>query len=110
MSECFRCGKQNVDVHTCRPTNQWKAGFEYGLKSSEFNLYKMIKLLKIMEDKQLLEMFHDIDDIKIVQRIADCAWHFVETFEEEIENIVNGKSEYEEWREDDDHQRYRDIK
>ena len=70
------------------------------------------RVLKNMDEKQLLELFHDIDDIEAVQRIADCAYHHVENFEREVEEIVNPKSysEFKEWEEQDNAQRYADIK
>lgn len=42
----------------------------------------MRKMLKAMDEKQLLEMFHDMDDIAAIERIADAAYHFVENYED----------------------------
>lgn len=38
MEECLRCGKQKPDIHTCSPTKQWKAGYEYALKTQKENI------------------------------------------------------------------------
>ena len=70
----------------------------------------MLARLKNMDEKQLLELFHDLEDLEVVERIADCANHYVENFEQQVDNIVHGKTEYEDWKEQDDAQRYRDIK
>jgi len=84
----------------------------------------IIKILKSMDEKQLLELFHDIGDISTIERIADCAYHFVENYETEKDkrnnirsrqldaDLKSGKyrSEEADWKEQDDLQRYRDIK
>jgi len=73
----------------------------------------MRKVLKNMDEKQLIELFHDLEDIETVQRIADCAYHFTENYdyaEQEDYDRVNGKSDEQDWKEQDDAQRYRDIK
>lgn len=77
---------------------------------TDYTMHAFIARLKSMDEKQLLELFHDIEDIEVVERIADCAFHFVENFEAEVDDIVNGKSDEQDWKEQDDAQRYRDIK
>ena len=42
----------------------------------------LVKMLKSMDEKQLIELFHDMEDVKAVERIADCAFSFVENYEE----------------------------
>lgn len=72
----------------------------------------MRKVLKNMDEKQLIELFHDLEDIETVQRIADCAYHFTENYdyaEQEDYNRVNGKSDEQDWKEQDDAQRFRDV-
>lgn len=68
---------------------------------------KLIEKLKSMDEKQLVELFHDIEDIKTIERIADVAYHFVENYEEPEEE---GEHESVDWKRQDDAQRYRDIK
>lgn len=63
--------------------------------------------LKSMDEKQLLEMFHDIEEIEIVQRISDAAYHFCENYEDPEEK---GEHEWVDWKRQDDAQRYADIK
>lgn len=75
------------------------------------NLYlNMLYKLKNMTEKQLLEMFKDIEDIVVIERIADCAYHFVENFEPDDSEPFQGKSDEQEWKEQDDAQRCDDIK
>jgi hypothetical protein len=72
---------------------------------------EMIKKLKAMDEKQLLELFHDIEDIATVERIADCAYHFVENHTwEELGVKNNEKSEQEDAQELDDSRRYSEWK
>lgn len=71
-----------------------------------------IETLKSMDDKQLVGLFHDIKDIQLVQRIADCAYHFTENYDyasQEDYDRLNGKSDEQDWKEQDDLQRRRDI-
>ncbi len=73
----------------------------------------MYKMLRNMDEKQLLELFADLDDIKAVQRIADCAYHFTENYDyatQEDYDRVNGKSDTQDLKDQDNAQRYRDIK
>jgi len=70
-----------------------------------------LETLKNMDEKQMIEMFHDIGDLKVVERIADTAYHFVENYvDPEEDEATNEKSDYEDWKEQDDAQRYADIK
>lgn len=32
MSECLRCGKKDVDIHTCAPTKSYRAAIVEGLE------------------------------------------------------------------------------
>ena len=80
---------------------------------TDYTMYVFIARLKSMDEKQLLELFHDIEDIKAVQRIADCAYHFTENYDyadSEDYDRINGKSDEQDWKDQDDAQRYRDIK
>lgn len=71
----------------------------------------IIQVLKTMDKKQLLELFHDIDDIEIVQKISECAYQFVENFEpcDPIE-LKRDISDDEDARQIDDSRRYREWK
>lgn len=112
------------------------------------NKYAMtLETLRTMDEKQLLQMFHDMQDIVAVERIADCAYYFVEN-EGAIQHHPNkewvdnnkiklpsitelnaiakkqldemnhacdakeylGKSDEQDWKDQDDLQRTRDIK
>lgn len=71
-----------------------------------------IKILRDMDEKQLIEMFHDIGDLQLIERIVDCATHFLTEQEcEKCDGIAdtNQKSDYEDWKSQDDAQRCRDI-
>jgi hypothetical protein len=78
------------------------------------NKYAMtLETLKKMDKKQLIELFHDIEDIQVVQRIADCAYHFTENYDyakQDDYDRVTSKSEKQEWVDMDNAERYRDIK
>lgn len=71
--------------------------------------------LKNMDKEMLIEMLFDMEDIAAVQRIADAANSYLESCEgneeeSEIEDSkCNEKSEYEDCKEQDDAQRYRDV-
>lgn len=43
----------------------------------------LVATLYTLDEKQLLELFHDINDVACVERIADCAYQFVEAKEVE---------------------------
>lgn len=66
----------------------------------------MLKRLKNMDEKQLLELFHDIDDLDVVEGIADCAYHFIENYDESICNEDCVKSDNEDAKEADDARRF----
>ena len=76
---------------------------------------EVMKVLKSMDEKQLLAMFHDMEDIEAVERIADCAYHFTENYEapdqecESADPCPCNKSDEQDWKDQDDAQRYRDI-
>jgi len=94
-----------------------------------------IQTLKTLDEKQLLEMFHDINDIEIIERINYAAQEFIgekcflckkigiyggvpvkadyicvckECFDNE--STSNEKSDFQDAKEIDDAQRYRDLK
>ena len=46
------------------------------------NYKDLLRWISLLDEKQLIELFHDINDIKTVERIADCAFSFVENYEE----------------------------
>lgn len=71
------------------------------------NYVEMLKKIKAMDEKQLLELFHDIEDIEAVQRIADTAYHFCENY---VDPEEEGEHEWVDWKRQDDAQRYADIK
>lgn len=71
----------------------------------------LMKALKTMDEKQLLELFHDLESIKTVERIADCAYQYLENCEgSDIDENATEQSEQEEWKDADDEQRIADIK
>lgn len=73
------------------------------------NLYlNMLHKLKNMDEKQLVELFHDLESIEAVERIADCAYHFVENYD--YEGAQTDISDEQDAKEVDDAERYRDIK
>ena len=98
------------------------------------NIELCVKILKSMTESQLLELFHDIEDIEAVQRIADCAQHFLDksycdfcesknipkpivksgkiiTYSTKVmPNTLKELSQNEDAKQIDDSQRYRDIK
>ena len=48
----------------------------------------MRKCLKNMDEKQLLELWHDIGNIDAIQRIADTAYEYTENYDyENVDNI-----------------------
>jgi hypothetical protein len=64
----------------------------------------VVSHLKSMNESQLLELFFDLDDIETVERIADCAKHWVEGCEACDPIELNDAKHI------DDAQRYLDIK
>jgi len=72
------------------------------------NTYRELLLkLRTMDEKQLVELFHDIDDAQAVERIADCAYHYLENLEG---SDIETNSEVKEAREIDDARRFRESK
>ena len=72
----------------------------------------MLKKLKTKDDKQLLEMLHDLDDLQLVERIGDCAAHYLDSLEGNDTheyNCYGVKTEAEDAKELDDQQRYNDV-
>lgn len=76
---------------------------------------KMLKSLRAMDETCLLEMFHDFVDcetgegLEIVKLIGETAAHFIENYvAPEIE--LEGEDEAEDWKAQDDSQRYNDYK
>lgn len=73
----------------------------------------MLIALKTMDESQLIELFHDLEDIEAVKRIAYTAQNFCENNalpEPEFDEVSNETSDYQDWKQLDDAQRYRDIK
>ncbi len=60
----------------------------------------LVKTLRIMDSKQLKELFYDIDDIQVMRRIADTSYNFCAEYIPP-EPTEYEKEEYEEWAEDD---------
>lgn len=58
--DCKRCGKNGVGIHTCTPSDQWRAGFEYAT-------VQMQKRLIILRDRPQYDPMK-IDD---VQKLVD---------------------------------------
>lgn len=76
------------------------------------NLYlNMIHRLKNMSEDQMLELMFDLDNEACAERLLEAANHYIdrESCEECCEKRL-GKSDYQDWRQADDEQRYRDIK
>lgn len=49
--------------------------------SNEGEIYDhILKRLKVLDEKQLIELFHDIEDVNTVERIACAAYEFVENY------------------------------
>lgn len=69
----------------------------------------LVNKLKTMEQDQLNELFHDINDIEVIKRISDCAYNFVENYEPCDPIEVTGQSEYEEAWEIDHARRVREM-
>lgn len=63
-----------------------------------------ITRLKSMNESQLIELFHDMDDIDAVERISQCAEEYVQCGLDQ-ESIGSN----DEHKRADDAQRYRDI-
>jgi len=74
----------------------------------------MLRTMKEMDEEQLIEFFYDIEDINAIKRMSSAAEiflkHNVISPEPEIEDVSNETSDYEDFKQLDDAQRYRDIK
>lgn len=42
------------------------------------NIENVVSILKLLDERQLLELFHEIEDLECIERIADCAYQFIE--------------------------------
>lgn len=80
---------------------------------------KMLDTLRCMDEKQLLELFHDISELEVVERIADGAYKFIEhmiyvvparkSFEvSQINNPESWDNDCNEHKEADDARRHRE--
>ena len=50
---------------------------------------QMLFTLKALEDDELVEVFHDIDDVETIEKIRDCADYFLrEVQASESEGVV----------------------
>ena len=71
-----------------------------------------IRTLLSLDEKQLIELFQDLvnaANIKVVERIADCAFHFTENYEPQEEEKAAGElGEHEEYLEVDNLRRARE--
>ena len=54
MSECIRCGKTFFDVddaiHTCTPTNVYRAGMKEGAKKASSKLKRCLRFIEMLAD------------------------------------------------------------
>lgn len=81
------------------------------------NLYNnMCFKLRTMDEKQLLELWHDVGDIDAIQRISDTAYHFTENYDYEAtgssEHVMDASHylDVSDEKQVDDSQRLKDIK
>lgn len=51
--------------------------------SNDWDYINLIKRLKVMDEKQLLELFHDLNDDEAVDRIGDCAGYYLKHKEDD---------------------------
>lgn len=65
----------------------------------------MLGFLKTATKEQLIELFHDIEDPLLIEKLGDYAYQYAEAFAEFEE-----ENNYRELKQADDNQRYRDIK
>lgn len=80
-------------------------------KVLEFREYYkfMVESLSRMDYKQLTELFHDIEDIRTIQLISDCAFDYCQQFSEE--DVSYGAQSFNaEAKEDDDRKRNDDVR
>jgi len=66
---------------------------------------KLVKTLKTYDTKQLLELFHDINDIDWVENLHATTGYYISNYEP-----IGQQSEYSEWKETDDARRLREIR
>lgn len=71
-----------------------------------------IRLLKTLDEKQLMELFVDINDIKVIERILDCANAYIIEYDysKDEEPILYGKSDWDDWKSTDNARRSRELK
>jgi hypothetical protein len=69
----------------------------------------MIQKLKAMDEKQLLELWHDIDDVAAVQRICDTSYEYTENFDYNAADRDIDDTYMRELIDDDNAQRARDC-
>ena len=50
------------------------------MQTNKDTYQEMIKRIKTMDEMQLVELMHDIDDIELVETIGNCAYYFVENY------------------------------
>jgi len=66
-----------------------------------------LERLKRLDENQLVELFHDLDDVNAVIRIIRSAVNYLASNPEEE---ATSNKDYDDWRARDDAQRYRDVK
>ncbi len=84
------------------------------MKDEKITVYQMMLVkLRSMDDKQLLEMMHDLDNLDMVERLGDCAAHYLNGMQGNglppFKCGQKEKSEHEDAKEFDDKQRYHDV-
>ena len=71
-----------------------------------------LELIKSMTPSQLRAFILDIDCIDTIELIAETSFYILKEYESEVANkksTVDEIDEQEDWKEQDDAQRYRDI-
>ena len=68
----------------------------------------MLKRLELMNKKELIELFHDMENIESIKRISEAASSFLENYVHPDDDQC--EHEWVDWKRQDDAQRYRDIK
>lgn len=76
------------------------------------SIYKlMVQRLKTMDEKQLAELWKDVEDVNAVQRICDTSYQYTNDYDYEgCESVDNCSCERTDEQQIDDSQRYKDIK
>ena len=90
--------------------SDYQDGIKLPIKEqTQYSHYKaLIEMLRMADDRQLVDLMYDIGDVSIVDRIAGCAYHYVEHYDSvECENIFDDTKDQ---KQADDAQRGRDIK